>query len=142
MSGFGQPRNPSEYTAEEVAEVRSTAKLGVRAFTLVVFEVSSEPRNKIWPTVLRADQSAVFVVVPEDHWELTQSVALLRGETEKVSFVVMKWDEIGRYADLLRFLEDEFEPHVGFSIRTRPPESIRTTAHGRRLTVARLEAYE
>ena len=27
MSGFGQPRNPSEYTAEELAEVRSTAKL-------------------------------------------------------------------------------------------------------------------
>jgi hypothetical protein len=28
VSGFGQPRNPSEYTAEELAEVRSTAKLG------------------------------------------------------------------------------------------------------------------
>jgi hypothetical protein len=27
VSGFGQPRNPSEYTAEELAEVRSTAKL-------------------------------------------------------------------------------------------------------------------
>ncbi len=29
MSGFGQPRNRSEYTAEELAEVRSTAKLAV-----------------------------------------------------------------------------------------------------------------
>jgi hypothetical protein len=28
VSGFGQPRNTSEYTAEELAEVRSTAKLG------------------------------------------------------------------------------------------------------------------
>ena len=28
VSSFGQPRNPSEYTAEELAEVRSTAKLG------------------------------------------------------------------------------------------------------------------
>src|SRR5260370_315455 len=27
VSGFGQPRNPPEYTAEELAEVRSTAKL-------------------------------------------------------------------------------------------------------------------
>ena len=31
VSGFGQPRNRSEYTAEELAEVRSTAKLGFRA---------------------------------------------------------------------------------------------------------------
>jgi hypothetical protein len=27
VSGFGQPRNPSEYTAEELAEARSTTKL-------------------------------------------------------------------------------------------------------------------
>lgn len=44
MSGFGQPHNPSEYMAEELAEVRSTAELaggpGIRLLFHELLEAS------------------------------------------------------------------------------------------------------
>ncbi len=44
VSGFGQPRNPSEYTAEELAEVRSTVKLAASFSGLVLVACDRDER--------------------------------------------------------------------------------------------------
>ena len=47
VSGFGQPRNPPEYTAEELAEVRSTVKL---AATVIHHSILSTRSASSGPT--------------------------------------------------------------------------------------------
>gem|GEM_PF-3983228 len=118
-------------------EVRSNDKLGGSEPTCRLFQIFGKPSNKAWPLISAED--ALFGVVPSYHWTLPNLVALVGGETEKVSLVMGKCDQNRGNPGFSRVLENRLELHVWLQSGVRPAKRIRRRTHGRSQALNGLE---